>query len=369
MARKRFVSPKFFSHGDLYDAEVESGLPLRLGFQSLWCQADRRGLFVWRPRELKLQCLPYDPCDFAEVLNALERGGFIASYMVDGRKYGFIPTLKDHQSFHKEERPDPTIPDPPHGLTARRHEAEAAPERTETASAQGQHSAGTVPAPPRPDPSSTIAVAVAVTTTTTNTAARTIGAPAPGQPLVALVVDPPDLSAHHERPPVPIGPAFIGQYTELADAALPYQRAALDALLAGAAMADVVIGSIYAIASGMHQVVSDRGEVAGIEHVLIALTEAAQKFFADKRPFDQALFRGCVRRVINRKPEPTTADQRASEEAIRRVAPSLRIADRSDDEQQEADRRRRASMRKFYLEAGRADKAQLYQEPVAEAVA
>lgn len=126
MARQRFIKPGFFLHGELYDAEAASGLPLRVAFAGLWTQADRRGVFRCKPRELKSAVLPYDPVDMADVIAALESAGFIRTYEVDGKTYGFIPTLTDHQSFHKDEKPS----------------ADPGPE-----SAPLRHCAGTVPAP------------------------------------------------------------------------------------------------------------------------------------------------------------------------------------------------------------------------------
>ena len=63
MGRKRFVSPEFFKHPELFDAEVSSGLPLRLAFAGLWCQCDRRGVFAWSARALKTDILPHDDVD------------------------------------------------------------------------------------------------------------------------------------------------------------------------------------------------------------------------------------------------------------------------------------------------------------------
>jgi hypothetical protein len=101
--RTRLIKPSFFKHGDLFDAEERSKLPLRVAYAGLWCVADREGRFLWRPRELKPDILPHDAVDFAQVLDALERAGFIASYVVDGKKFGHIPTLQDHQTFHVRE--------------------------------------------------------------------------------------------------------------------------------------------------------------------------------------------------------------------------------------------------------------------------
>jgi hypothetical protein len=74
MARIRTIKPAFFRHRVLFDLERTSGLPLRIAFAGLWTVADRAGRFRWRADELKLDCLPYDPVDFGDVLAALEQG-------------------------------------------------------------------------------------------------------------------------------------------------------------------------------------------------------------------------------------------------------------------------------------------------------
>lgn len=103
MARIRTVKQAFFLDWDLYRAEVDAGLPLRLAFESLWPVADREGRFHWKPEELKPQCLPFDPVDFAAVLVALEAGGFVRRYEVDGRCYGCIPSFLQHQKPNQHE--------------------------------------------------------------------------------------------------------------------------------------------------------------------------------------------------------------------------------------------------------------------------
>jgi len=125
MARQRFIKPGFFVHGELYDAEASSGLPLRIAFAGLWCQSDKRGVFRAKARELKNAVLPYDDVDMDDVLRCLHRAGFVQLYVVDGKEYGFIPTFQQHQTFHVNERPS----------------NDPGPER-----AQGQHRACTVPA-------------------------------------------------------------------------------------------------------------------------------------------------------------------------------------------------------------------------------
>lgn len=103
MARKRMIAPQFFKHADLYDAEMASGLPLRIAFAGLWTVTDRRGVFQWS-RNLKPDVLPYDPCDMLAVLEALAAAGFVQKYEVEGKAYGFIPSFEHHQHFHRDEK-------------------------------------------------------------------------------------------------------------------------------------------------------------------------------------------------------------------------------------------------------------------------
>ena len=103
MARIRTVKPSFFRHLDLYRAEKETGLPLRIAFAGLWTACDREGRFRWVPEELKLDCLPYDEVDFSRVLDALSTRNFIRHYEVDGRQFGWVPTFKEHQAINNKE--------------------------------------------------------------------------------------------------------------------------------------------------------------------------------------------------------------------------------------------------------------------------
>ena len=115
MARIRTVKPEFFRHVKLYEAEKTYGLPLRMAFAGLWTAADREGRFRWEPRALKLDCLPYDECDFAKVLESLAAEGFIRQYEVDGEKFGCIPSWHQHQVINNREiasqLPEPRVID------------------------------------------------------------------------------------------------------------------------------------------------------------------------------------------------------------------------------------------------------------------
>jgi hypothetical protein len=66
---------------------------------------------------LKLDILPYDDVNFKVILAALEAYGFILKYEVGGKKYGLIPTLKDHQRFSgTEAKAVSSLPEPPKNL-------------------------------------------------------------------------------------------------------------------------------------------------------------------------------------------------------------------------------------------------------------
>ncbi len=105
MSRIRTIKPEFFKHSGLFDAEQETGLPLRLGFAGLWTCCDREGRFKWRPRELKLDVLPYDDCDFSNVLSALAEHGFIAKYGSGPEIFGYVPSWSSHQFVNGKEAP------------------------------------------------------------------------------------------------------------------------------------------------------------------------------------------------------------------------------------------------------------------------
>jgi hypothetical protein len=103
MARIRTIKPEFFRHVGMFEAEGETGLPLRIAYIGLWTSADREGRFKWEPRALKLDCLPYDDVDFSAILDALHERGFIVRYEVDGRHYGAIPSWLQHQHINQRE--------------------------------------------------------------------------------------------------------------------------------------------------------------------------------------------------------------------------------------------------------------------------
>ncbi|WP_351122625.1 hypothetical protein [Shewanella sp. T24-MNA-CIBAN-0130] len=104
MARIRTVKPELFRHEMLFEAEIETGFPLRLVFVGLFTVCDREGRFKWTPRSIKLDVLPYDEVDFPRVLDALVTRGFIVKYNVSGVDYGCIPSFGRHQVINNRER-------------------------------------------------------------------------------------------------------------------------------------------------------------------------------------------------------------------------------------------------------------------------
>lgn len=104
MARIRTVKPELFRHEGLYELEAETGLPVRLAFAGLFTASDRGGYFKWRPRELKLDVMPYDLIDFSRVMDALGTRGFLVKYRVDDEWFGLIPTFTRHQVINNRER-------------------------------------------------------------------------------------------------------------------------------------------------------------------------------------------------------------------------------------------------------------------------
>lgn len=111
MARIRTIKPEFFKHEGIFDAEQETGLPLRLAFAGLWTQCDREGRFAWRPRQLKVDILPYDDVDFSRVLDVLATRGFVVKYASGGREFGAIPSWHRHQVVNNREKAS-ELPEP-----------------------------------------------------------------------------------------------------------------------------------------------------------------------------------------------------------------------------------------------------------------
>jgi len=100
MARSRNIKPAFF------DNELLGALPPidRLAFIALWTVADFKGCLEFRPIRLKHKLLPYDDCDFEEIIGHLERAGFVKTYSYEDNKYIKVLNFTAHQNPHIKER-------------------------------------------------------------------------------------------------------------------------------------------------------------------------------------------------------------------------------------------------------------------------
>lgn len=154
MPRIRNTKPEFFRHEGLQDLEVSNpGKYPMLVFSGLWTQADKNGVFPWKPRSLKLDILPFLPFEMADTLELLAGAGFIERFDHDGEQYGYILKFQAHQVISHKERDTPSkFPAPPSGTS--RTDPETDKNGTEpdqnnigTVQEQTQNGSGTVPEP------------------------------------------------------------------------------------------------------------------------------------------------------------------------------------------------------------------------------
>jgi hypothetical protein len=101
MSRSRNIKPGFFKNDQLAELPFE----FRILFQGLWCEADREGRLLDRPKRLKAEIFPYDDVDVGRGLNMLDGFGFIQRYTVAGVGYIQITNFAKHQNPHKKEAP------------------------------------------------------------------------------------------------------------------------------------------------------------------------------------------------------------------------------------------------------------------------
>jgi hypothetical protein len=108
IVRARNIKPGFFENEELAELSFEC----RLLYIGLWCYADREGRFEWRPKRIKALIFPYDlKINIEKMLNVMTCKGHVMTYNCNGKKYGFIPTFKNHNNPHPHEAkskcPDP----------------------------------------------------------------------------------------------------------------------------------------------------------------------------------------------------------------------------------------------------------------------
>ncbi|KAA0572230.1 hypothetical protein FZ983_32180 [Azospirillum sp. B21] len=75
--------------------------------KGLWCEADDRGVFEWKPGTIKARIMPADAVNVSDLLAELEKARFIAPFTVGERQFGAI------RNFCKYQKPKkPTYPQP-----------------------------------------------------------------------------------------------------------------------------------------------------------------------------------------------------------------------------------------------------------------
>lgn len=96
MARIRTIKPEFFTSEEVVDMQPY----VRLLYIALWCEADREGRLVWKPRTIKMRYFPADDFDIHEACECLVSTGHVVLY---GDGLAYIPTFLDHQHINPRE--------------------------------------------------------------------------------------------------------------------------------------------------------------------------------------------------------------------------------------------------------------------------
>jgi hypothetical protein len=96
MARIRTIKPNFFTSEDI----VALSPMARLLYIALWCEADREGRLVWKPKTFKLRYFPSDRCDIDALARELHASRLVILY---GDGLAFIPSFLKHQHINPRE--------------------------------------------------------------------------------------------------------------------------------------------------------------------------------------------------------------------------------------------------------------------------
>ncbi len=106
MARIRTVKPEFFRHEGLQDLEAaHPGKYPMLVFEGIWTICDREGRFLWKPRSIKLDILPFLEFNMSETMDLLAQSGFIQKYEIEDNVYGEVLAWDRHQIVSRDEPP------------------------------------------------------------------------------------------------------------------------------------------------------------------------------------------------------------------------------------------------------------------------
>ena len=109
MARIRTIKPEFFTSEDI----VALSPLARLLYVALWCESDKEGRMIWKPRTFKMRYFPADACDIDALCSELVSGGLVRLY---GEGFAFIPAFTMHQHINPRESGS-QLPEPDKKLT------------------------------------------------------------------------------------------------------------------------------------------------------------------------------------------------------------------------------------------------------------
>ncbi len=96
MARIRTIKPEFFTSEDI----VALSPMARLLYIACWCEADKEGRMVWKPRTMKLRYFPADDCDIDALARELVAAELVVPY---GDGLAYIPGSGKHQHLNPRE--------------------------------------------------------------------------------------------------------------------------------------------------------------------------------------------------------------------------------------------------------------------------
>lgn len=111
MARIRTIKPEFFTSEDI----VALSPMARLLYIAIWCEADKEGRLLWKPKTFKMRYFPADECDILALCEELVDAGLVRLY---GEGLAFVPRFTTHQHINPRETAS-SLPDPD-AMTTRR---------------------------------------------------------------------------------------------------------------------------------------------------------------------------------------------------------------------------------------------------------
>jgi hypothetical protein len=104
VARIRTIKPEFFTSEDIVGLTPFA----RILYVALWCESDKEGRMVWKPKTFKMRYLPGDEIDVLALCKELTDAGLVVLY---GDGFAYIPQFRKHQHINPRES-DSHLPDP-----------------------------------------------------------------------------------------------------------------------------------------------------------------------------------------------------------------------------------------------------------------